>query len=487
MTELVQDGAPAATGSAEPKLKLGALTALVVSALIAAGIFSLPQNMAASAGAGAIIIGWAITFVGMLMLAFVFQTLANRKPDVEGGVYGYARAGFGPYMGFNSAWGYWISAWIGNVSYYVVIFSAFSSFAGLEFFGEGNTLPAILCSSILLWAYHFLICRGIQGAAMINIVTTIAKLIPLGLFLVLVFVAFKIETFQLDFWGRPELGSILDQVKSTMLVTTWVFIGIEGASIFSSRAEKMADVGKATMIGFALSIMMFVAVSLLSLGVLSQPELAALKNPSTAGVLKAAVGDWGATLMNAGLIISVGGALLAWTLLAAEVPYLAGKDGTMPAFLGKTNAKGAPVNALLLTNGLVQLFLIITLFNGSAYLDLLLLATSMILIPYLLCALYAVMIAVRKDGYQGADGAAGKDLAIGVLASVYGCWLLYAAGPKYLLLSMVLYAPGILFYVKARTEQKLAVFTRNEMVLAGIAVLLGLIAAWQLATGALTI
>ncbi|MGE8357224.1 MAG: amino acid permease, partial [Pseudomonadales bacterium] len=264
------------TQVAAPKLKLGALTALVVSALIAAGIFSLPQNMAASAGAGAIIIGWVITFFGMLTLAFVFQTLANRKPEIEGGVYGYARAGFGPYMGFNSAWGYWISAWIGNVSYFVVIFSALGSFGALGFFGEGNTLPAIVCSSVLLWMLHFMICRGIQSAAFINILTTVAKLVPLALFLVLVIVAFKVDTFRLDFWGTAALGSIMDQVKSTMLVTTWVFIGIEGASVFSSRAENMRDVGKATMIGFALSIVMFVAVTLLSMGILTQPELAAL-------------------------------------------------------------------------------------------------------------------------------------------------------------------------------------------------------------------
>ena len=97
------------------KLRLGALVALVVGSMIGGGIFSLPQNMAASADVGAILIGWAITAVGMLSLAFVFQTLANRKPDLDGGVYAYAKAGFGDYMGFSSAWGYWISAWLGNV------------------------------------------------------------------------------------------------------------------------------------------------------------------------------------------------------------------------------------------------------------------------------------------------------------------------------------------------------------------------------------
>ena len=118
------------------KLKLGALVALVVGSMIGGGIFSLPQNMAASAGVGAVLIGWGITAVGMLTLAFVFQTLANRKPELDSGVYAYAKAGFGDYMGFSSAWGYWISAWIGNVSYMVLLFSTLGYF--FPVFGTGN-------------------------------------------------------------------------------------------------------------------------------------------------------------------------------------------------------------------------------------------------------------------------------------------------------------------------------------------------------------
>ncbi|MBP8812208.1 arginine-ornithine antiporter [Laribacter hongkongensis] len=472
---------------AAPKLKLPALTALVVGSMIGGGIFSLPQNMAAGAGAGAILIGWGITFVGMLMLAFVFQTLANRKPEIEGGVYGYARAGFGPYMGFNSAWGYWISAWIGNVSYFVVLFSALGSFDALGFFGEGNTLPAIMCASVLLWALHFLVLRGVHGATMINTITTIAKLVPLAMFVLVVVFAFKIDTFSLDFWGTADLGSVVDQVKSTMLVTVWVFIGIEGASVFSSRAQSMADVGKATVIGFLLTIGLLVAVSVLSMGVLTQPELAALKNPSTAGVLRAVLGDWGAALMNIGLIVSVGGALLAWTLLSAEMPYLAGKDGTFPRLFGQLNAKGAPAASLWLTNGLVQLFLVITLFNEAGYLALLSLATSMILIPYFLCAAYALIIAVKSDGYKAGEAARTKDLLIGLVGSVYGLWLVYAAGPQYLFLSMILYAPGLLFYIKARAEQSQKPFNAAEAVIAAIVVVLGAYAVYELATGALSL
>ncbi len=126
---------------ATQKLKIGALIALVVGSMIGGGIFSLPQNMAASASAGAVLIGWVITAIGMLTLAFVFQTLANRKPDLDLGIYAYAKAGFGDYMGFSSAWGYWISAWLGNVSYFVLLFSTLGYF--FPVFGEGNTPIAI--------------------------------------------------------------------------------------------------------------------------------------------------------------------------------------------------------------------------------------------------------------------------------------------------------------------------------------------------------
>ena len=104
-------------------LGLAALTALVVGSMIGSGIFALPSQMAASAAPGPLLIGWGITGVGMLMLAFVFQTLVTRKPDVDGGVYGYAKAGFGNYVGFTSAWGYWVSAWVGNVGYLVLLAS----------------------------------------------------------------------------------------------------------------------------------------------------------------------------------------------------------------------------------------------------------------------------------------------------------------------------------------------------------------------------
>ena len=443
------------------KLKFGALTALVVGSMIGGGIFSLPQNMASGAGAGAILIGWLITAAGMLALAFVFQTLANRKPDLDNGVYAYAKAGFGNYLGFSSAWGYWISAWVGNVSYLVLLFGTLGLF--FPVFGEGNTPAAILAASLLLWALHALVLRGIREAAFI--------------------------VFTADFWGQgnAELGSVLTQVKSMMLVTVWVFIGIEGASVYSARAQKRSDVGKATLIGFIGVLALLVLVNVLSAGVMKQPELAALKNPSMAYVLSHVVGDWGAAFISIGLIISLAGALLAWILLSGEILYSAASDHTMPAFFRRENKNGVPANALWVSNGAIQLFLIITLFSSSSYLDLLSLATSMILMPYFFSAVYAVLIAVRGDGYAGCEHLRRKDTVIGLIATVYGVWLLYAAGVQYLLLSALLYAPGAVVYIWARRENKQIVFTNLEKLYFACSVTGAVIAAFALYKGTLTL
>jgi arginine:ornithine antiporter / lysine permease len=479
----------AAKSSVVPsKLGLGLLVALVVGSILGSGIFGLPQNMAAGAGTGAIMLGWAVTGLGMLVLALTYQMLALRKPDLDNGIYAYARALAGEYVGFNAAWGYWVSAWIGNVGYLVAAFGALGYF--YPAFGEGNTLQAVLAASVVVWVVHALVLRGIQGAALLNAVVTLAKVLPLLLFIVLVAMAFQVKTFQLDFWGGAKLGSVLDQVRSTMLVTVWVFIGIEGASVYSARAAKRADVGRATLIGFLICLALLMGVSLLSLGIFSQPELAALKNPSMAPVLEKAVGTWGAVVVYLGLIISVGGGFLAWTLLAAESLFTPAGGGVMPKWLAQQNDKGVPANALWLSNGMVQIFLVVTLLSKASYLALISLSTAMILVPYLFSAVYGLKLAWSGHG-AAPNGAATQhpraDLPIAALASVYGLWLLYAAGLKYLLLSALLYAPGAALYFWAKRQRGERAFTAREQIILAALVLLAGVSAYLLWAGRLSL
>ncbi len=464
-------------------LSLGLLIALVVGSILGSGIFGIPQNMAAGAGAGAILIGWAITGLGMLMLARVYQMLALRKPELDNGVYAYARALSGEYVGFNSAWGYWISAWIGNVGYLVAAFAALGYF--FPAFGEGNTQAAIIGASVVVWIVHVLVLRGIQGATVLNAVITIAKVVPLLLFIALVAMAFEVKTFRFEFWGDAKLGSVLDQVKSTMLVTVWVFIGIEGASVYSARAQKREDVGRATVAGFLICLILLMSVSLLSLGIYTQPELAALKNPSMAAVLEKVVGSWGAIAVYIGLIVSVGGGFLAWTLLAAESLFTPAKGGVMPTWLAQKNNNDVPANALWLTNAMVQLFLIITLFSKASYLALISLSTAMILLPYLFSAVYGLSLAAKGEGSASAKRAG--DTPVAAIAAVYCVWLLYAAGLKYLLLSAVLYALGAGVYIVAKKQRAEQPFTGQEWGYLALVCVLAIIAATMLATGRLTL
>lgn len=435
------------------KLGLLPLTLLVVGGIVGSGIFSLPQNMAEGAGAGPILIAWSITLFGMLMLTRIFQYLSLRFYKINDGLYGYVRKGFGDYIGFNAAWGYWISAWMACASYLVILFSALGSFSCFESFGNGTTLSAVAAGIIFLWIIHFFVLRGIYTAFLLNCLVTLAKLVPIGLFIVCIILGFKIETFKLDFWGVPQLGSVMQQIEHTMLYTVWVYLGIESATVYASRAKGIISISRATFLGFLITSILLICVSVLSLGIVPQEELAAMKNPSMALVIERVVGSWGATFINIGLIISVSGGLLSWIMLAAEMLYLAGRGEkhTVPSCFGRLNHAGTPSNALWISTISITVLIILAHFYQSGYNTLIQLSTSMVLIPYLLSASFVFKLALQsKKIYL---------LFIGFAGSIYGIWLIYAGGLSYLLLSMILYSVGLGFYLYARKQRKLPCFS----------------------------
>ncbi|EGT5184817.1 amino acid permease [Cronobacter sakazakii] len=457
----------------EKKLGLAALTALVLSSMLGAGVFSLPQNMAEVASPAALLIGWGITGAGILLLALAMLFLTRLRPDLDGGIFTYAREGFGELIGFCSAWGYWLCAVIANVSYLVIVFSALSFFTDtpqLRLFGDGNTWQAIVGASVLLWVVHFLVLRGVQTAASINLAATLAKLLPLGLFVVLAIIAFRLPTFTLDFTGVDLGVPLWEQVKNTMLITLWVFIGVEGAVVVSARARQKKDVGLATVIAVLAALAVYLLVTLLSLGVLARPELAQMRNPSMAGLMVQMMGPWGEVIIAAGLIVSVCGAYLSWTIMAAEVPLLAAQYKAFPRLFARQNARNAPSASLWLTNASVQICLVLIWATGSDYNTLLTIASEMILVPYFLVGAYLLKIAKRP-----------LHQAIAVGACIYGLWLLYASGPMHLLLSVVLYAPGVVFFLYARrTHVDNVALKGQEKIVIGLLLIAALPATWML-------
>lgn len=490
MTETDVTTPPSRPAAPRAGLGLAALTAIVVGSMIGSGIFALPSQMAGSASPGPLFIGWVITGIGMLMLAFVFQTLAQRKPEVDGGVYGYAKAGFGNYIGFTSAFGYWASAWMGNVAYLVLLFATLGTF--IPAFDGGTTLPAIIGASILLWIVHYLTLRGVQTAAFVNTIVTIAKVVPILTFIAIAAIGFNAGLFSADIWGHQttidgeSLGSTMHQVKNMMLVTVWVFIGIEGAAVYSKRAKSRSDVGRATVLGFLGVLALLLLVNFLSYGLMKQAELAGLPDPSMAGLMKQQVGSWGSTFISIGLIISLLGALIAWVMLCAEIMQLPALDHVMPSFLAHENSHHSPAGALWLTNGCIQAVLILTLFADSTYLTLVLLATSLILLPYLWSAAYQVLLAVRGETYQNGRGRT-RDLVIGGVALVYAIWLVYAGGVEYLLTAALFYFAGTTLFVWARKERNLKVFTPAELIVFGVVAAAALFGLYEIINGSITV
>ncbi|TDE01029.1 basic amino acid/polyamine antiporter [Jiangella asiatica] len=465
------------------KVTLATLTAMVVGSMVGAGVFSLPQRFGSETGVAGALVAWTVAGSGMLMLAFVFQTLAVRRPDLDAGVYAYAKAGFGEYLGFFSAFGYWASACVGNVTYWVLIMSTVGAVAPA--LGDGDTVLAIVLSTVGVWTFYLLIRRGTKEAAAINRIVTVAKVVPIIVFILLAVFYLDPQVFADNWRGGDDLGSLYEQVRGTMLVTVFVFLGVEGASVYSRHARRRKDVGRATLLGFAMVLSIFASVTIVSYGILPHEELAELRQPSMAGVLEAAVGEWGEVFVSVGLIVSVLGAYLAWTLMAAEVLFVAAGDDDMPRFLGRSNAADVPGPALLLTTVLVQTVLIVTAFSEDAFNFALNLTSALTLIPFLLAAAYAVKLALGRDATWPSGST--RDVVVAGLATAYTAFLLYAAGPKYILVSFIIYAPATVLFVMARREQGRTVFTPRELVILAVSVLGAVIGVIALLQGWITL
>ncbi|MDU7693469.1 MAG: basic amino acid/polyamine antiporter [Helicobacter sp.] len=436
------------------KIGLFTLTALVISSMVGSGIFSLPQNMAEVSGAWGIIYGWIIAGGGIIFLGLSFFFISRLRPDLDGGVYTYAREGFGELVGFLSAWGYWASATIGTVGYVVVAFEGVGTFTDSSsnvIFGAGNTIASFIGASIIVWLVHSLIASGVKQAAIVNFIATLVKISPLILFIIVALFYFKADIFTFDMDASNLKTPLISQIKSTMLITLWAFIGVEGASILSAHAKKKSDVGLATILGILIVLSIYVLVTLLSLGILPQETIAKLSNPSMAGILEHMIGKSGKIIITLALIISVLASYVSWTLYASEIPYQGALKGAFPKILRKTNKNSVPIGGLFFTGLTVQICLILVLATGEGYVTLLLIATSMILVPYFLVGAYLIKLSFSKSTPLK-NGFWVK--ATGILATLYGIWLIYAAGLDTLLLSVLLYTPGLLVFLYSRFEER---------------------------------
>lgn len=489
---IISASKPAPDTAPDERGKLGvlALAGVVVSSMIGGGIYSLPQNMAAGASVGAVILAWIITGIGVYFLANTFRILSEVKPDLTAGIYMYSRAGFGRYAGFTIGWSYWLCQICGNVGYAVITMDALNYFFPPYFVG-GNNLYSIIGGSLLIWGFNALVLKGITQATVVNLIGTVAKIVPLLFFIVVTMIYFNADKFSFDFWGEREtnLGDLTKQIEGTMLVTLWAFIGIEGAVVMSKHAKNPKSVGTATLLGFAGCLLVYVLLSVLPYGLMTQEQLARLPNPSTAAVLEAVIGKWGSYIMNIGLLISVLTSWLAWTMVTAQIPQAAAANGTFPREFSKENAAKAPSVSLYVTSFLMQLFMLMVYFSGNAWNTMLSITSVMVLPAYFASAMYLWKLC--EDHEYPANFYIRRSAALfsAVLGALYALWLIYAAGLNYLLMALVFMAAGIPVFVHARRQNAPyePAFTAGERFAAGVLVVAALFAIYAMSTGVVNV
>lgn len=338
------------------KLGIWLLTALVVGNMVGSGIFMLPQSLAKAASPAGVLLAWVLTGLGVLMLSLVFGNLSVRKPELNGGVQMYAQAIFpkgsrsGVLSGYVISWGYWIANVSGNVAvlttfigYLSTFFPIMTSSAKLFMIGSftvkvGGFITFVICT-IVLWVMNAIILRGIERTGQINFVATATKVI--GFLIFICFTLFAFQKTNILPLMQPRTSNsgvhlgLLGQVNNAAVTTLWAFIGIESAVMFSKRAKKISDIKKATVLGLGISLVIYVGITMLVMGSLTQTELINANKPLV-DALQKVVGHNVSYVMAVFDLISLTGTTIGWIFLSAEAPYQAAKQGLFPPiFKGK--------------------------------------------------------------------------------------------------------------------------------------------------------
>lgn len=466
------------------------LIGMVISSCIGSGVFAITGQLAGVASPGAVLIAWLIVGVGFLALAFSLNNLTEKRSDLHG-IFSYADAGWGPLAGFISGWGYWLSAWLGNVAFATMMMSTIGYF--YPAFLPGNTIPCIIIASIVMWALTYLVIRGVESAAFLNAIVMVCKVAAIAVTLIFGIFLFNAGIFTADFWGNvydnavaagqygPDaapLGGVGTQIFNCMIIMMWCFVGIEGASVVSSRAARKTDVGKATLIGFICLMLIYVGASVLPYGYMSSTEVAALDYPALVYVFSSMAPGWGGPFISIAIIISILGSWLSFTILPAETTSEMADYKLLPASWGKLNSHNAPSMSLLIVGACTQAFLIVLLFSADAY-D----------FAFSMCTVAIVITWAFAAAYQAKWGVQNKNMvqaAIGFVAVAFQVTGVLFNGWSFLLLTCVGYIPGFFIYVKARKDYGNAI-TMGEKVCMGVVSALGVLSLVLLAMGVISI
>jgi basic amino acid/polyamine antiporter, APA family len=428
------------TPSQAKGLTLWPATALVTGTIIGAGIFTQPTWLAQYGPIS--ILGFAITAFGSLMLALVFSSLARRTPDV-GGPYAFSRQGFGDFVGFQSAWTYWVGAWVGvgAIASSMVVYLGVLIPPVVE-----NRLLSTLVAVGVIAALTFLNTRGVVTGGLVSLVLTILKVVPLLIIGTLGFIAF--DPANLGPFNATTLPP-LEVLTAVMAYTLFSFIGVEAATIPAGDVhEPDKTIPRATLIGTLAAAAVYLLSTLAVFGAVEQSTLAS-SDAAFSVAAQNMFGGWAGDAVAVVAVISCLGAMNGLLLLSGQIPMAAEFDGLAPKVFGKINVRHAPGTGLIIS-GLLAAGILALSFSGGglgqAVAQLVLVSAVATMVSYAFSAGAEIKWLALDRGTVPVAHLARK-MTIAVLALVFTVLAFYGGGVQEIYWLWMLIVLGVPLYI----------------------------------------
>jgi basic amino acid/polyamine antiporter, APA family len=390
------------TDSAHAPLKrelgLPTATALVVGNMIGSGIFLLPASLAAVAlvsGSGSLL-AWALTGLGAMLLAAVFATLGRAYPRT-GGPYVFAHRAFGNFIGFQTAWGYWIAAWAGNAA----IAIAFTGYLTVFWTSLANSKIAMAGVTIaLVWLLTLVNILGVRETGIVQLVTTVLKFVPL--LLIGIVGLFYMQADNFTPFAPNGLGTgngMWGGITAAAALTLWAFIGLESATVPAEEVKNPEKtIPRATVLGTLVTTLVYIVATVAIIGIVPLGRLADSSSPFAAAASTMFGGAWG-KVVAAVALISVFGCLNGWILIQGRVPLAAAKDGLFPERFARVHGhRGTPVFGLVVSSLLISALILMNYSKGlvDQFTFIILLATLTTVVPYAFAAAAEVYLFITE-------------------------------------------------------------------------------------------
>lgn len=437
--------------AAEPGLKrsmgLWMATALVVGNMIGSGIFLLPASLAGAAGPVSIF-AWVFTGVGAMLLALVFARMGSIFPKT-GGPYAYARRAFGDFIGFQTAWGYWIAAWAGNAAITVAFVGYLAVFWPQLGDGDHNLLAALVGISVI-WFLTAVNAFGTRESGLVQVATTVIKFVPLAI-IGLVGLLF-IEGGNYEPFAPNGTWSA---ISAAAPLTLWAFIGLESATVAAGEVkDPERNIPRATVYGTLAATVVYILSTVAIMGILPTDALADSSSPFAAAAGSAFGGNWDKIIALVALVATFG-ALNGWILLQGRVPLAAAEDGLFPEQFARVSGKRrTPVFGLVVSSVLVSALMLMNYTKGlvDAFTFVILLATLTTLVPYAYsAAAQAYLYMTEPELFERRLFV--RDTIIAGLAFAYSFWAITGSGMDIIAKGFGLLLAGVPVYVLMKWRQ----------------------------------